>query len=891
MKTIKRIFSRKRYFQIFLLLAYIQLHAALPKVLLLASESSNTNITDVQSKLNATGMFSIVDYFNFRSATPDVSILEKYNAVLLWTNGSVKDYSLLGNALATYIENGGGVVDAVFENASIPVAGKYDSSAYRCLVPLWQKSGFLRTMDTILLPDHPIMKDIMTFNAGSSSFLSTSDSIAPGSYVVARYDNGDIFIAARENVGSAKVRRVSLNFFPPSSDINAGYWDKNTDGARIMANALTWVVNLHNILPEVLLAGAESNRSYLADVREKILSAGLISGVDTIDLRYSTPSLSLLEQYKAVLVWTDATPLNDSILGNTLADYIDEGGLVVDAVFSLDLTWGITKGRFTTPTYQCLNRGNYVTGSVRTLGTIALPANPIMTGVSSFSGGTTSFHNTINTLAPNAYIVASYDNNDIFIAAKENVGPAKARRVSLNFWPVSSDINSNGWNPATDGAKIMTNALHWDLDSNNCLNFNGVNDYISTNINPNEGAPFTYMASVYPTTASGEKMILGTCTSTSSWNGMWFAVEPDLKLRFYGGNEVLSSDLLPANQWSDVAVSYEDTTVRLYINGLLQAESKLDLSGITGGNLYIGAIGSGDLSDYLFNGNLDNISMWNKALTGADILKFQTRKLVGSESGLIAYYNFDQGIAGGNNPADTILLDIKSAAYRGSLHNFALTGITSNWIGLVGNLSNNVPTVQAKNVTFSGASGNHVSVNWTRGNGEKCAVFVKSANSGTALPEFESTYTASANFGSGSQIGTSGWYCIYNGTGNSAILSNLTKGATYVVHVCEYNGTSGSEDYNFTAFTNNPNVNTFTTIFVDETSLTSEINVYPNPANDYLTIESPDNSKLHYNLYDLSGKLVLTGTLNGNKLNISNLSPGIYILDINRTNKFKIIKQ
>jgi hypothetical protein len=42
-------------------------------------------------------------------------------------------------------------------------------------------------------------------------------------------------------------------------------------------------------------------------------------------------------------------------------------------------------------------------------------------------------------------------------------------------------------------------------------------------------------------------------------------------------------------------------------------------------------------------------------------------------------------------------------------------------------------------------------------------VFMAKATAGSPLPVNVTSYTANASFGSGTQIGTSGWYCVYNG--------------------------------------------------------------------------------------------------------------------------------
>ncbi len=114
------------------------------------------------------------------------------------------------------------------------------------------------------------------------------------------------------------------------------------------------------------------------------------------------------------------------------------------------------------------------------------------------------------------------------------------------------------------------------------------------------------------------------------------------------------------------------------------------------------------------------------------------------------------------------------------------------------------PATQASGVTFSTVYPYQMGVSWAIGNGSKRAVFIKAASSGTAAPVNGTAYTANTTFGSGTQLGSSGWYCVYNGTGTSVTVTGLLENTAYQVHVCEYNGTTGNEAYNTTSATNNP---------------------------------------------------------------------------------------
>ena len=74
-----------------------------------------------------------------------------------------------------------------------------------------------------------------------------------------------------------------------------------------------------------------------------------------------------------------------------------------------------------------------------------------------------------------------------------------------------------------------------------------------------------------------------------------------------------------------------------------------------------------------------------------------------------------------------------------------------------------------------------------------------------------------------------------------------------------------------------------------------EIAVYPNPAQDYVTITLPDMATAHINLYTTMGQKMMGSTVTGTQtLDVSGLQTGIYILEVkNNTNTYnvKVIKQ
>ena len=144
------------------------------------------------------------------------------------------------------------------------------------------------------------------------------------------------------------------------------------------------------------------------------------------------------------------------------------------------------------------------------------------------------------------------------------------------------------------------------------------------------------------------------------------------------------------------------------------------------------------------------------------------------------------------------------------------------------------PTTQATNVVYSNVTTNSFTVSWTRGNGANCVVFIKQTTTTRSTPANNTTYTANTVYGSGTQIGTTGWYCIYNGTGTSVNVTGLATNITYRVHVCEYNGGVGAQMYLTTAGTGNP-ANRATSNFIAPTIQATNV-IYSNVSYNTFTI-------------------------------------------------------
>ena len=80
--------------------------------------------------------------------------------------------------------------------------------------------------------------------------------------------------------------------------------------------------------------------------------------------------------------------------------------------------------------------------------------------------------------------------------------------------------------------------------------------------------------------------------------------------------------------------------MRIYIDGQLEGVSN------TSGSLQLDDwpfwIGSANGNSF-FNGSIDNVRVWNTALTQQEIQEYMSCPPTGTEAGLVGYWNFEEG--------------------------------------------------------------------------------------------------------------------------------------------------------------------------------------------------------------------------------------------------------
>jgi hypothetical protein len=167
------------------------------------------------------------------------------------------------------------------------------------------------------------------------------------------------------------------------------------------------------------------------------------------------------------------------------------------------------------------------------------------------------------------------------------------------------------------------------------------------------------------------------------------------------------------------------------------------------------------------------------------------------------------------------------------------------------------PTVQGTSVTYTSTTPTTLNLGWTNGDGYKTVVFMKAGNNTSDLsaPVNNTIYTANTAFGSGTQIGTSGWYCVFNGavtplaTGTGTVtVSGLNGYSQYQVMAVSYNSSGDNTVINYLASsgTNNPAIAT-SSDYSAPSIITSALTVTTNTAGTSVVI-TPSQTGTGYNV-------------------------------------------
>jgi len=215
--------------------------------------------------------------------------------------------------------------------------------------------------------------------------------------------------------------------------------------------------------------------------------------------------------------------------------------------------------------------------------------------------------------------------------------PTSLQTGLVGYWPFcgnANDASGNGNNGTVNGATLTSDRYG---NTSSAYNFNGSSNYIDVGNNNSLNSNIVtisawYNAVDYGSSAQGFQGNLVSKREQSGWGGAYqLALMSNPSNLVYapytiaGQNGNVYSTLQPLGQWIHVVYVHDLNSARIYINGVLSGTTLVS-GGLTFNNLpvWFGARPNAGGLSHFFNGKLDDIAIWNRALTATEIQQLYT---------------------------------------------------------------------------------------------------------------------------------------------------------------------------------------------------------------------------------------------------------------------------
>lgn len=304
---------------------------------------------------------------------------------------------------------------------------------------------------------------------------------------------------------------------------------------------------------------------------------------------------------------------------------------------------------------------------------------------------------------------------NIFRHLSAGTGLVASYQMSDGSGTSLTDNSGNGNTATLSGAAWVASPIQL---AGNAVAFDGVNDYVNI---PHQSShdissAITLEAWVYASSTTPVQNVI--CKSTQTTNTGYIFPRTDdgwahttFWLYIGGSWRTLEAAFPSLNAWHHLAATYDGAEMKIYVNGTLTASMAITGAISTNSNNLTLGLQPG-YPEY-FGGQADEFRVWNVARSQAQIQADMNHDInPATASGLVAYFNVNQGIANGSNTGLTTLLD-QMGTQNGTLTNFALSGTGSNYV----TQSSNLFVLPLTWVSFTARkNGNDVRLDWSTAN-------------------------------------------------------------------------------------------------------------------------------------------------------------------------------
>ncbi len=593
-----------------------------PKVLLIENDGYGV---DVKNELISTGKFIASDIDVLSSpGSVSMSTLSPYNVVLIWSDNSLP--AIIGDTLKKFVDNGGGVVIATYSfNSPWNLNGGIMGSGY---APFVIDGNHINVSGTINLntlpePNHPIFKNITV----NPTYWYNSNYVNPALDTDAKLLATDM---AGNKVVAENANRnvVGMIIYPGNLSIG------NASAKLMFANALYYVYNSAPWLSVSPTSDTVTTTTGDTSVVNLVFkSCGINAGTyNTNIIINSNDPLNPKDTIACTLnvIGSGKIELSENCM---YLDSIMEFTTKVDSFYirntGCDTLKIINITKQTTDFSVNPVSGNIVTGdSLKIFVTFAPTTSPF------------TFLDTLTIL-----------NNDITkkicLSGKSFPKPVQCHSPNLftEHFTVCQDTLIDTLSICNTGAGNLNYTL-WSPYGKSAA-FDGNGDWINRNsVNLPTGSVMTVSAWIYPVSYPDP-----TYNGIVSWGTRGCYGNMLLSIQNNGRPSMANwcNDFTPntgsiatLNQWNHIACVMNGQSVTLYMNGQPVSGTLGVMPNVQSQNISIGAT---DYPGRYFNGKIDEVRIYNRALSEAEILAGMYNTLTGNENGLMGYYNFDNGTA------------------------------------------------------------------------------------------------------------------------------------------------------------------------------------------------------------------------------------------------------
>jgi len=177
------------------------------------------------------------------------------------------------------------------------------------------------------------------------------------------------------------------------------------------------------------------------------------------------------------------------------------------------------------------------------------------------------------------------------------------------------DRSGNGNN-----GTLSATSIGYDSANGGSLVFDGTDDYVTLSASSSLGKSINYTTSAWIRYSGGGYLMILDSVDYGVGGGymMWLYISTPKVLSSFDGQFQTSIGTVPLNTWTNVCISKNNNQLSFYINGSFDVTRTFNFDSNTSStDVDIGS--SSRNPGYPFNGNIAQVSIYNRALSAAEI--------------------------------------------------------------------------------------------------------------------------------------------------------------------------------------------------------------------------------------------------------------------------------